>query len=66
MKEKATGRCINVTLLFIMKTETYPESMLATQLCPTLWDPNDDSLPGFSACRILQTRILEWTANFLL
>ena len=27
------------------------------QLCPTLWDPMDDAVPG-----ILQARILEWVA----
>ena len=32
------------------------------QLCPTLWDPMDHSLPGFFVHRILQTRTLEWVA----
>ena len=32
----------------------------ATQLCPTLWDPMDCSLPGFSICGIFQARELEW------
>ena len=31
-----------------------------TQLCPTLCDPVDCSLPGFSVHGILQARILEW------
>ena len=31
------------------------------QLCPTLWDPMDCSLPGSSG--ILQARILEWVAR---
>ena len=30
------------------------------QSCPTLWDPMDCSLPGFSVHGILQARILEW------
>ena len=30
------------------------------QLCPTLCDPMDCSLPGSSVCGILQARILEW------
>ena len=34
----------------------------ATQLCPTLWDPMDYSLPGFSICGIFQARVLEWVA----
>ena len=32
------------------------------QLCPTLCDPMDYSLPGFSVHGILQARILEWVA----
>ena len=32
------------------------------QLCLTLWDPVDHSLPGSSVHRILQARILEWVA----
>ena len=30
------------------------------QSCPTLWDPMDCSLPGFSVHGILQVRTLEW------
>ena len=33
-----------------------------TQLCPTLCDPMDCSLPGSSVHGILQARILEWVA----
>ena len=36
--------------------------MLVSQLCPTLCNPMDCSLPGSSAHRILQARILEWVA----
>ena len=32
------------------------------QLCPTLCDPTDCSLPGSSVRGILQARILEWVA----
>ena len=32
------------------------------QLCPTLCDPMDSSLPGSSVHGILQARILEWVA----
>ena len=35
-----------------------------SQSCPTLCDPMDYSLPGFSAHGILQARILEWVAIF--
>ena len=34
-----------------------------TQWCPTLCDPMDCSLPGFSVHRILQARILEWVTT---
>ena len=30
------------------------------QLCPTLSDPMDFSLPGFSVHGIFQARVLEW------
>ena len=33
---------------------------LLLQACPTLCDPMDCSLPGFSVHGILQARILEW------
>ena len=33
-----------------------------TQLCPTLCDPMDCSLPGSSVHRIFQARVLEWVA----
>ena len=33
-----------------------------TQSCPTLCDPMDSSMPGFSVHGILQARILEWVA----
>ena len=32
------------------------------QLCPTLCDPVDCSLPGSSVCGIIQARILEWAS----
>ena len=32
------------------------------QLCPTLFDAMDCSLPGSSVHRILQARTLEWVA----
>ena len=36
--------------------------VLVFQLCPTLCDPMDYSVPGFSVHEILQVRILEWVA----
>ena len=35
---------------------------LVTQLCPTLCNTMDSSLPGSSVCAVLQARILEWVA----
>ena len=32
------------------------------QLCPTLCDPTDCSLPGSSVHGIFQARVLEWDA----
>ena len=34
----------------------------SVQLCPTLCDPMDCSLPGSSVCGIFQARVLEWVA----
>ena len=36
------------------------------QLCLTLYDPMDCSLPGSSVHGILQARMLEWGCHFLL
>ena len=36
--------------------------VFVSQLCPTLCDPMDYSLPGFSVHGILQASILEWVA----
>ena len=38
--------------------------MLSAQLCPTLCDPMDCSLPGSSIRGIFHARILEWVALF--
>ena len=35
---------------------------IVAQLCPTLCDPVDCSLPGSSVHGILQARIVEWVA----
>ena len=39
-----------------------PWKVLVTQSCPTLCDPMDCSLQGFSVYGILQARMLEWVA----
>ena len=43
----------------VISTSKWSEVLLS---CPTLSDPVDCSLPGFSIHRILQVRILEWVA----
>ena len=43
----------------------FPSSMHeseVTESCPTLSDPTDCSLPGFSVHGIFQARVLEWGA----
>ena len=46
-------------LLQCMKVKSESE---VAQLSPTLRDPMDCSLPGFSVCGIFQARVLEWGA----
>ena len=46
-------------LLQCMKVKSESE---ITQSCPTLCDPMDCSLPGFSVHGIFQARVLEWGA----
>ena len=46
-------------LLQCMKVKSQSE---VTQLCPTLSDPMDCSLPGSSVHGIFQARVLEWGA----
>ena len=47
-------------LLQCMKVKSESE---VAQSCPTLRDPMDCSLPGSSALRIFQVRVLEWGAT---
>ena len=46
-------------LLQCMKVQSERE---VAQLCPTLCDPMDCSLPGYSVHAIFQARVLEWGA----
>ena len=48
-------------MIFIYKFRHESESEVA-QSCPTLYDPMDCSLPGFSVHGIFQARVLEWGA----
>ena len=56
-------------LLFLMYLQIQSHTLSAAaaaakslQSCPTLCDPMDCSLPGFSVHGILQARTLEWVA----
>ena len=46
-------------MLFLFQTAATAKSL---QSCPTLCDPKDCSLPGYSVRGILQARTLEWVA----
>ena len=56
---KQTERFPKETERFLKETESESE---VSQSCPTLCDPMDCSLPGFSVRGIFQARILEWVA----
>ena len=55
---KNTGGCCDF-LLQCMKVKSESE---VTQSCPTLRDSMEYSLPGSSAHKIFQARVLEWVA----
>ena len=52
-------RCIWESVNIVSLTKMWMRMHVA-QSCPTLCDPMDCSLPGFSIHGILQARILEW------
>ena len=60
---KQTERFPKETERFLKETESESE---VSQSCPTLCNPMDCSLPGSSLHGILQARVLEWVAIFLL
>ena len=45
---------------YALPPESEKMKVLVAQLCPSLCDPMDCSLPGSSVHGILQARILEW------
>ena len=47
---------------FFLHQLAWKVKVKVAQLCLTLWDPMDCSLPGFSVHGSLQARILEWIA----
>ena len=55
------GKNSGVGCHFLQCMKVKSESEVA-QLCPTLHDPMNCSLPGFSVYGIFQVRVLEWVA----
>ena len=56
------GKNTGVGCHFLLQCLKEKSESEVAQLCPTLSDPMDCSLPGSSVHGILQTRILEWVA----
>ena len=52
----------DIKLIYKNPLHSYTAAAKSLQLCPTLCDPMDCSLPGFSVPGILQARTLEWVA----
>ena len=59
--QRVEKRGKNKTPVCILERTKESESQVA-QLCPTLCDPMDCSLPGSSVHGIFQARIMEWVA----
>ena len=55
---KNTGVCCH----FLLQRVKVKSESEVSQLCPTLSDPMDCSLPGSSIHGIFQARVLEWAA----
>ena len=56
------GKNTGVRCHFLFQCMKVKSESEVAQLCPTLSDPMDCRLPGFSAHVIFQARILEWDA----
>ena len=56
------GKNTGVGCRFLLQCMKVKSESEVTQLCPTLCDPMDCSLPGFSVHGIFQARVLEWGA----
>ena len=49
-------------VMYGCESRTIKKESEVAQLCPTLCDPMDCSLPGFCVHGIFQARVLEWVA----
>ena len=56
------GKITGVGCHFLLQCMKVKSESEVTQLCPTLSNPMDCSLPGSSAHGIFQARVLEWGA----
>ena len=56
------GKNTGVGCHFLLQCMKVKSESKVTQLCPTLSDPMDRSLPGSSIYGIFQARVLEWVA----
>ena len=56
------GKNTGVGCHFLLQCITVKSESEVAQLCPTLSDPMDCSLPGSSIHGIVQARVLEWGA----
>ena len=56
------GKNTGVGCRFLLQCMKVKRECEVTQLCPTLCDPMDCSLPGSSVHGIFQARVLEWVA----
>ena len=56
------GKNTGVGCHFLLRCMKVKSESEATQLCPTLSDPMDCSLPGSSVHGIFQARVLQWGA----
>ena len=57
------GKNTGVGCHFLLQCMKGKSESDVTQLCPTLCDPKDCSLPGSSVHSIFQARVLEWVAS---
>ena len=57
------GKNTGVGCHFLLQCMKMKSESEVAQLCPTLHDPMDCSLPGSSVRGIFQARVLEWVAN---
>ena len=58
----SAGKNTGVGCHFLLQCMKVKSESEVSQLCPTLSDPMDCSLPGSSAHGIFQARVLEWGA----